>query len=437
MDIENIISIVVILMLCIGAIKYPPFTLFMISLAVNQGDGFGIARFLSLIGYNLYFSLQSLPLLVACMTSYYKINKNKYCSHYNYNIWGMSSIVMLCLLWILLTLIIKQSNILSMPNSLIYTGIPALIIGLNYWNDKKAQKLFVGLLLFHQVISVLLIVFPHGQLSLLAAMNYEPGGIDLAGINQDFTFEVARFGEQDRVYAQHDNPNTYGLYSIISLAVGFYLLSKKSKICLVSSVILILTSIIGVSVTMSRASILGGLLGSTIVFLRNIKKMSRNAVVTLVTIIVSFAVFILINSSETILQLFETQDFDTRFNALKLGIEVITNNPILGANLEFAWPENIPPHQIMVYFAAMHGLFTGILVTLLYSLSILTLLNKRSGIELSILFGTICIFTGLANNFAAPILYWLCFSYSLIPVAISTRIHHRKVLSSKYCTTTT
>lgn len=250
------------------------------------------------------------------------------------------------------------------------------------------------------------------------------------------------------MFAQFNDPNGYGLYSVIGIAVGGYLCFIGPYVRhRVIGVMLLALGGFGYIVTVDRGTTLGILAGGLIVAIREITSRRGALVVTLWLIVVGLAgTTFLITGGVTqlkaataddgsinehlssIVDLFVVSSSDVsvtgRMDAAKTGWQGIVDSPLVGVPLTFVWPNNVAPHQLMFYFAAVFGVPAGILVTML----LFTIGETRMGyanaelptserwlMHLSVIIGWTLLATAMTNNFAVPTLFWVCWAIACGP----------------------
>jgi len=114
-----------------------------------------------------------------------------------------------------------------------------------------------------------------------------------------------------------------------------------------------------------------------------------------------------------------------RIAAIEVGRDVVAGAPMFGAPLDFIWPDSVAPHQLMFYFAALHGVPAGILLTILLWVGVRIRLRyaraSLSGAErwlmhTCVIIGWTVLGTAMTNNFAAPVLFWTCWAIGCAPL---------------------
>jgi hypothetical protein len=415
-------------LLLIGiAIFSPPLMLAIYSIFSNIADGFAIGCIVRLATSQLYTSYMSMLLLIAVVASYYRMYKSQ-----PKNIIGkrflLGSLVFVCTLWIGLIVPLKGGNILSIPNSMTNYGIPCMVIVLAYYQSQFARYLFFTCILLQLVLAFFIVMYPDSLLSSISAVNYEASGItDFSLFSQTYNFGIARFSNQGRLFAQFYNPNGYGFYAVMGIIVGCYVLINRKYNVFERFLggILSLFGFFGWSVTFSRGTTFGLLFGTFFAYIISLKNSSKNKkylmfLSWLITFIFWFLLIVYFQPlKEIILLSYNDAGVAIRGGALSQGIEVLSNNFLLGAPLNFIWNDDTVPHQIMIYSAAVYGIFFGLIVTLIFLVIAIgniynnTIIKEERYLFLVISFVTT--FTGLTNNFAVPILFWVAVAISCIP----------------------
>lgn len=416
------IAFIILSVLAILVCLYPPIAVFIAALTHNGGDGFALDAFLRASGYETLMQwMRGLTFLGAGIASYKIIRshrQDKEMRRTKLLIWGILGMAV----WVAAVTLLKGGQTSYVPGAVLYSGSLVAPIVLAYWRDRWARIIFVSILLVQLALAMAIVLMPSGPLGVLQTVKYNTGLGDLSLIPQDFTGELARVSGQSRLFAQFLSPNTYGVYAVIGIAIGSYMLLvyESWRLKLLGGALLVL-GIFGWINTVSRGATIGLLAGVLIVAVKEVT--SRRAVVLVCALVLSAGIgYLAISNWDTsdLTDLFfvqsDSEAVSIRWTAAEAGLEQIAKSPLQGAPVDFAWPFNIAPHQVILYFAASHGVPAGIMLTLL----LLTLVQLKLGylkaylpkserweMHLSVVIGWIILGTGMTNNLSAPVLFWV------------------------------
>ncbi len=422
----TVITAIVLFALVIAAIGYPPVVLLVYSFATTGGEGFGVSGYLRAAGYDFYASTASVPFLLAAVVAYIRLLRQVSSGRAPKRARFAASIAMLCSAWICFAFLSKGGKFVVLPNTLAYTGIPAFVIVVAYWRDKWARRLLVFCIAAQLVLSVLVIAFPSSGFGELSGTLYDPMGEGGSYIQPDWTGEIARISGEQRYFAQHNNPNTYGFFGIVGIVLGLGLLfASSTRRRRALGLVLIATGGISWVVTLSRGTTIGALVGVFVILVgrqlrASVRGRVRLAIVGVIVLgVLVGSLFIQWDDLESLFAVSRDDPGVTgREFALNAGVNMILDRPFLGAPIGMYWTENIAPHQLVVYGAATYGIPLGIGVAWLTSISIASAFTSAklpsSELVQCVVLGGACFGTSLTNP-AAPLLYYVILAVSCIP----------------------
>ena len=416
------ITFIILSVLAILVCIYPPITVFIAALTHNGGDGFALDAYLRASGYETLMQwMRGLTFLGAGIASYKLIRSQRQDKEtrrtklLTWAILGMAA-------WVAAVTLLKGGKTSYVPGAVLYSGSLVAPIVFAYWRDKWARVIFIAILFVQLSLAMAIVLMPSGPLGVLQAVRYDTGLGDLSSVPQDFSGELARISGQSRLFAQFLSPNTYGVYAVIGIAVGSYmlLLYRSWRLKLLGGVLFVLGAFGWIN-TVSRGATLGLLAGVLIVAVKEITS-KRAVVLTCALVLAAGMGYLAISDwdASDLTDLFfvhtDNEAVSVRWTAAEAGMEQIAQSPLLGAPVDYVWPFNIAPHQVMLYFAASHGVPAGIMLTLL----LLTLVQLKLGyvkanlprserweMHLSVVIGWIILATGITNNLSAPVLFWV------------------------------
>jgi hypothetical protein len=196
----------------------------------------------------------------------------------------------------------------------------------------------------------------------------------------------------------------------------------------------------GWTVTFSRGATAGFVVGLAITSIKRLLMTPRRSAIYLViatTVMLTLAFAPIPWTTVKDIYLSHDDDINGRASAAQLGLEYLTESPLVGAPRDAFWPGMVSPHQIPLYFAAMHGVIVGLLSTCLICLLITPTCVLRSGYRHSdsyLLFmsviGWVLLGTAITNNFSAPLLFWTVCGMAWTPWAYGLTSRRRQLLQS-------
>lgn len=431
-----IILAVLAIVICL-AWRYPPTAVLVFALTNVGGDGFAMNSLLRLTGYETLAIWLRVSLFVGSAIACYKILSSGRNDGEMIRTKRLVLVIIGVSAWVFLAVLVKGGSIPLAFGIMMYPGFLVAPVVLAYWRDFWARVIFVAFLLIQLALAAAVVLLPETPFGMLSGTRYSEGtGLgDLSGISQTFNGGVSRVSEQPRMFAQFNDPDGYGLYAVIGIVIGMYMcFSGRSFRNRMFGGILVALAGFAYSVTVNRGTTLGLLAGLLIVGVREIATRPVARTITLWLIVVALAgtTFVVMagngGSSSAVGELFFVSSSDVsvtgRVDALKVGLEGIVDSPLVGVPMNFAWPDRVPPHQLMVYFAAVYGLPAGMLVTLLlwtmveirtqYASAGLPVSEKWL-LHLGVIIGWALLGTAMTNNFSAPALFWVCWAIACTP----------------------
>ncbi|MEI6825263.1 MAG: O-antigen ligase family protein [Desulfuromonadales bacterium] len=425
----ELIIILACLILTFIAVKYPPLMLAIYSIFSNIADGYGIGSLLRLVTNDMYTAFMSALLLISVLVSFFKIHEDVSRKHPYKRELFLSKVVIGCTIWIGILVVIKNGELKSIPNAMTNFGLPCMIIVFAYYRTLFAKYLLIICILINLIAAFSIIIAPNSIFSNFAAVKYDSSRQDILGDSGEvYNLGVARFSGQNRLSAHFYNQNGYGFYSIIGIILGFYILFNKEKKYYSDffGLLLLVLGLFGWSVTFSRSTTGGLFIGCIYAYFAKTKRQNSLKVsslhISFVLILLIIIIIIPIPWNDLASVLFnERQDegISSRLEALIQGWDVFTNYPLIGAPLDYIWNRNVAPHQIMIYSTVIYGLFFGLFITSFFLFAIkgiiINYVYKENIRYFFIIVLSVTISNGLTNNFAVPILFWVCVAITCIP----------------------
>jgi len=231
-----------------------------------------------------------------------------------------------------------------------------LILIVMYWNDKISNNIINGLKLSSIFLAVSL------------------AGANLFNID-NINFALAKVGDEISAYRHAGfyglgDTNSLGIFFVLILGYNYFLYEAKSKKNIFN--IEFLTSIIGLLLTGSRASMLAFLLISLIFILRNKTQYTVKYIILLVLLI--FIVYPLVNRSVTRFSNFHTQ-FDTSTTSNRIGKWIAYSNffaehpisiLIVGREAVLVGKDFRAAHNAIIQMIFNAGILPIVILTILY-----------------------------------------------------------------------
>jgi O-antigen ligase len=315
-----------------------------------------------------------------------------------------------------------------------YTGVLIAPIVIAYVHKPAARAIFAALIVIQLSLAALVVLAPGSPVGVLRGTQYHTSLGELSGVSQQFNGEVSRTGDQPRLFAQFSDPNTYGLYAVAGLALGFFLMMRPGPHSRrVAGIAIISLAVFGWITTFSRGATLGLLLGALLVVVGQAvsRRITTGGVLAVALVAIGAVAFAAIYASlvqrtaeNLSVASINSKDVDSRLDAARVGWEGLARDPVFGVPLDFIWPDNIPPHQLPIYFAAQFGLPAGLLVCLLLWPIVGTTrrflfsrisLTAQWDMALAVVVGWILLGTAASNNLSAPALFWVLWAIAAIP----------------------
>ena len=422
-----IVSILILLALLVAVCKYPPIAIVAMGLTSIAGDGFGLNFYLRASGYEILAQGIQFPAFIASFIACCRILSGRRRDDASRRGKLLVGMILALSAWILLGALLKGVRLADLPGTLMYSGIPLAPIVLEYGRERRAQRLFVLLLSVQLLVAALVILAPNSLFGVLSASNYDE---TIVALPQEFSGEISRVSGQERMYAQFVNPNSYGLYAVLGIAVGGYIAFSSAEIHgrRVLGAATLLCAVFGLITTLSRGSLIGLFCGALIVS----QRLSRKAKVLIcVGVIVCLGIVIWpmgAQNASSLVDLFNVTSTDEsvvlREYAIQLGWELLRASPWFGVPAGTVWPDNIAPHQVNLYYTVMCGFPAGVLATCLlwpilrirlpYADASVSIHTKR-WMDLCTIIGWIVLATAMTNNFGAPVMFWVGWGVGCIP----------------------
>lgn len=421
-----ILGLAVLVILLLLVLRFPPVALLALGLTSVAGDGFGLNSALRQAGYG--FVVQGIVFLtfVAWGISTFRVLADRSAEPSSKRAKLLVLALLALVVWVAVASLAKGLPLKQLPGVVMYSGAPVAAIVLAYWKRRATTYLVIALLVVQLVMALFVVLYPAGPLGPIAASKYAP---EFQGEAQEFQGDAARAGIFERMFAQFRNTNSYGLYALIGFALGGYLLLFGRGWRRFLGLALIPLCLFGFLVTLSRGASLGLLLGLMFVARKEVLRRKGLLLLSgalLVGVVVFLGSFAGGAVAERFAVPFDDWAFRSRIDAARLGWDQVLKSPLLGTPLDFAWPGNIRPHQLFLYFMALHGIPAGLLAAyllfrpLLYSLR-LTYARREVPRErvrlmhLCTVVAWIVFGTGITNNVAAPVLFWIGWAYGAGP----------------------
>ena len=426
-------SIIILAIVFLLAYRYPPFMVFVLGMTNIAGDGFGLNSFLRAIGLDFLAIGLNLPIFVASAIACYRIltdarkRNNERARILVLTLLGVSA-------WIAIAILAKGGAVSFAIGSVVSNGILVAPIVMAYWKDYLARAIFVALLLAQLSLASAVVLMPGSPIGVISGTHYTSGLGDLSHVSQSFNGQVSRTTDQPRMFAQFIDPDTYGLYATIGLIIGGYMcLNGRRWSHRVIGGTLIAFAAFGSITTVSRGATTGLLAGLLIIIASETlnHRFPPKLFVGLILALLAGGALV-VYKLDTVASMIESlsrispndTDLSARTDALRLGFQGIADFPVFGVPLDFVWPRNIAPHELMFYFGAVYGVPAGILVTFLLW-TVVAIDGRYSGAGLpaserwerylSVAIGWTIMGTSITNNLSAPILFWVGWGIASIP----------------------
>jgi hypothetical protein len=428
-----IISFALLIVLFALVCWYPPIAVITFAMTDIAGDGFGLNNYLRVIGLeNLAIGINGLVFIASLICSYRILatGDGKYGERARFSV----AVVLAIAVWIPFSVLAKGGAPSFALGSLMYTGVLIAPIVIAYAHKPAARAIFAGLIVIQLSLAALVVLEPGSVVGVLRGTLYHSSLGELAGVSQQFNGEVSRTGDQPRLFAQFSDPNTYGLYAVAGLALGFFLMMRSGTHSRrVAGIAIISLAVFGWITTFSRGATLGLLIGALLVVVGQAvsRRITTGGVLTVALVALGALAFAAVYASlvqrtaeNLSVASINSRDVDSRLDAARVGWQALASDPVFGVPLDFIWPNDIPPHQLPIYFAAQYGLPSGLLVcVLLWPILGTTrrfLFSRISptaqwDMALAVVVGWILLGTAASNNLSAPALFWVLWAIAAIP----------------------
>lgn len=420
----------------------------MYALTCDVNDAWGVSSYLRAAGFESAVQWARGPLLIAALLAFLKIWKAHKRGEVSRRVWTVARVLAGCQLWIALGEVLKGEPFQTLASYVIYTGLPMALIALAYCRERKAQVLFALAVTIQLSLSFLIVVFPQSRFGVFNGRNYAMADPELLGTQDWYEGGLARVGDQQRVFAQHYNPQAYGLYALVGVIVGsLLLLSSKAKWSRIAGGVLLSLGCFGWTVTVPRGATAGFLLSVGVIVWRSLKRTRRFVPITLTLATLGVSVvmlFVVPIPWAELVAAFEITDQDTvvRMDAAHHAVDQVIAFPWFGVPAEVFNAEKVGVHQLMGYFAVVHGLPVGCAVAWLMGIAVWA--HRSAHIErkyddgtpqdcggmsvaeknTSLLAAGVILGLGLTNNFAASMLFWTAWTLSCVPWLFAKREGH-------------
>jgi O-antigen ligase len=288
---------------------------------------------------------------------------------------------------------------------------------------------------------MMMLMLPNSALANLNGTNYLGSRDEFTDTVEVFSGKLARVSSEERLYAQFNNPNTFGLYAVIGIILGLSLVFVAKAGNRAVGIVLLVMGVAAWTQTLTRSATAGAAFGgilSIFAFRRDVftKVTLAISVISLSVIGLAFAGVL-----DPLVELYSRAGEDTSFSsramAFHSGVDVLLARPVFGAELEFEWIDGITPHQLPIFLGAMYGVLVGVAgMALLFLPPFVAIrefaLTGRSSLArhpFSVVFYFTILAMALANNFAAPSLFWIAWAFGIEPlVTPRDQTEHRRPL---------
>jgi len=328
------------------------------------------------------------PLLLgATIKSFLKLSQ-----HHNEGIterysYYISCLALVSIIWIFISRLFNTMVDFDLFLSpLIISGFCILIITIAYFRDIVAQKILVGVVGFHLIVALLLMIIPAGPWRIF----HYSGGITTSTSNSNDLdlpdlFNVNNIG-------QFGNPIHLSLYAAISIIILLYFLRRNNNY------IMLMFGIIGICVTSAiivanatRSIIIAFILGSLFMLLRP-KKFWHYATLSLALFLTAFIMFnwfisadvpqflVRVQSRMQSLKVLEDVGTTYRFEALRRCWDHFADRPLFGyGNYENANDAlHYLPHQLPLFYLMINGIPLFISISILILFAIIAAFSQAS-----------------------------------------------------------
>jgi hypothetical protein len=431
----NILLILSAVLLVVG-LKYPPIFFFLLILLTANGDSLGMGGFLNSLGFGFAMKVINVIAIASSFVCFQKLWQRKNEDKSANRAFIMGSLAMFASIWIAFSTIVKYTNIGGGIGAFVDSRLYSVLIILAYWRSKRAQKLFITLLIIQLSLAATLVLFPDGFFSDLNATNYLDQEMGVREYYQQYTGSVARFiidGHKDtRFFGQFHNPNQYGFYSIIGLVIGWYLFFyNTTKYIRIIGLVILIEAIFGWMVTFTRGATMGLLMGILAITIhsKNPRYVMRWFLL-IILFLLTFFVFPFI-FDKTLNIFLEPDSFDSRIKGLQFALENMFIYPLFGIPVELTYANNYyGPHQTVPQYIMYYGIPVGIVISIFTWWQISSnfiqdfktvdhrndqVIFTNNEYYLFIVIGWIVFGMGLTNFTGGGVLNWLCFAIACLP----------------------
>ncbi len=409
----------------------PPLSLLIYGLVGADRDGYSILQVMNLVMGDHKLVTRGIFVGLYCFASFVFLLRAK---KFRGIIRGSLYLVQLLSLFIFVGALAKGYDVIQAVSILVFSGLPVYVIWVVFSLNKSNRTQFYLFVVVQIVIALGVLTIP--SLDFLNGAVYK--AIEGIGVGSDSTlnsgvpdasYDKGAIGK----YANFHNPNALGFYSCAAIVVGIGLLIMKRHGYTLRLFGLLLGLIGGIgwlnSLTRGPMILLIiGIIATALLFKGGGSNRSYvNWIGIVLTIVGLIGTVLFTDIFSYLVPDASNISVTTRLDGYLVGLNAISQHPILGVGMDWEWPEGGYPHLLPLAFAADYGIYAGISITLIVFLGGAMVIRTAfarsaetaaSGADMGLAVLLVMIVWGaaLSNNLIAPVLFWLCFAEANITV---------------------
>lgn len=405
-------------------VSRPIAALLLYGATATYADGFGLSQWLSEIPW-FDTVMNALFIGLFARASFRLLGSRGLENHAVRAAW----VSLLTTLWCLLSVYLGGTTPLSSLSELPYLALPYVVVWIAFASEKSSLQYLTVFVTAQVALAFAILLIP--GLGFLQGNRYmewftpstSPSGAILALPNA-----ATLKGISGNHYAQFHNPNLLGFYAVTAIALGLYFAFRYATKSRIFGVTLLLVGLFLWINSLPRGPMIGLLAMVALgwFFTRDAHKTPTRAALTLVFGLTGGAALLISAYLGGMLDFLLPSGSDisvtSRFDGYAEALRVISQNPWLGADSEFAWNPRARPHFLGLLFAAEYGVIAGLSITWIVFVggglaAWRSIRDQRRPMSEALLVGMLYgSMAGIAatNNFAGPMLFAVLLAHLLV-----------------------